>query len=79
MMNPDDVRAGLLDAIDALDHLRTALEKSVKLQSHYAGLLNMYDGGERLQFASADAWCARLVELAKAEGMESNRERKAEA
>lgn len=40
--------------------LRVALAESVKLQSHYAGLLNMYDGGQRMEFASADAWIARL-------------------
>lgn len=37
---------------DALD----ALEESVKLQSHYAELLNMHDGGERRGFRSAKAW-----------------------
>lgn len=39
-----------------------ALEKSVKLQSHYAGLLNQYDGGERMVFESADDWVKRLFE-----------------
>src|SRR5580692_8269755 len=38
------------------DRLRHALEQSVRLQSHYAGLLNQYDGGQRLQFATADEW-----------------------
>jgi hypothetical protein len=38
----------------AIDALRTSLEESVKLQSHYAMLLNMHDGGKRLQFASAE-------------------------
>src|ERR1044071_4528446 len=33
--------------------LEGALEESVKLQSHYASLLNMYDGGRRLTFPSA--------------------------
>lgn len=42
--------------------LYAALHESVKLQSHYAGLLNMHDGGERRKFESADAWIARLVE-----------------
>jgi hypothetical protein len=37
-----------------------ALEESIKLQSHYAALLNEYDGGKRLQFANADEWIARL-------------------
>jgi hypothetical protein len=46
-----------------LQTLQDALEKSVKLQSHYAELLNMHDGGERLQFADADAWIKRLNDL----------------
>jgi hypothetical protein len=44
------------------DRLRVALEESVRLQSHYAELLNMHDGGRRIGFPSADAWLARLVE-----------------
>ena len=43
--------------------LQRALEESVKLQSHYASLLNQYDGGLRLGFGSADAWIARLRTL----------------
>jgi hypothetical protein len=43
------------------ERLRAALEQSVKLQSHYAGLLNDWDGGHRLRFASADAWLERLA------------------
>lgn len=46
-----------------LEILQAALDKCVKLQSHYAELLNMHDGGRRLQFASADAWLVRLAEL----------------
>ncbi len=42
--------------------LRIALEESVKLQSHYAKLLNMYDGGQRISFATADEWITRLQE-----------------
>ncbi len=48
--------------------LRNALEKSVKLQSHYAELLNMYDGGARMQFASADDWIKRLNENGESNG-----------
>jgi hypothetical protein len=44
------------------EDLRVALEQSVKLQTHYAQLLNMHDGGERIGFASADAWITRLRE-----------------
>lgn len=43
--------------------IRKALEESVLLQSHYAGLLNMYDGGKRMEFDSADAWIKRLREI----------------
>lgn len=47
------------------DELRVALEESVKLQAHYANLLNQYDGGERRGFKDADAWVSRLKELGK--------------
>jgi hypothetical protein len=43
--------------------LQDALEKSVKLQSHYAELLNMHDGGARLTFKDAGEWINRLSEL----------------
>lgn len=42
------------------DELYYALEESVKLQSHYANLLNMYDNGERIQFKDAKEWLLRL-------------------
>jgi len=42
--------------------LRIALEESVKLQSHYAELLNLHDGGKRVGFKNADAWIERLRE-----------------
>jgi len=42
--------------------LEEALAESVRLQSHYARLLNDYDGGERRTF-TADSWLARLAEL----------------
>lgn len=45
--------------------LRTALEESVKLQSHYALLLNMHDSGERLQFSSPEKWIERLIVVGK--------------
>ena len=44
------------------DELLIALRQSVKLQSHYASLLNMHDGGERVGFKDAEAWIARLRE-----------------
>lgn len=54
-----DTRAS--DASKEYVRLRDALEQSVKLQSHYAMLLNGWDGGERSQFANADEWIARLA------------------
>ena len=39
-----------------------ALRESVKLQSHYADLLNLSDGGSRLQFNSAEDWVKRLMD-----------------
>lgn len=44
-----------------------ALEESVKLQSHYATLLNQLDGGERVTFAGPDAWIQRLRRVKDAE------------
>ena len=43
--------------------MEIALAESVKLQSHYATLLNMHDGGQRLIFKDADAWISRLREV----------------
>jgi len=57
----DDTR----DRQNELFQLRAALEASVKLQSHYAGLLNQYDGGQRLQFSSSEEWLERLAALAQ--------------
>ncbi len=47
--------------------LRVALEESIKLQAHYAKLLNMWDGGHRLIFPTADSWIARLRATVKLE------------
>jgi len=56
-------------AAGCLDHetckVWTALRESVRFQSHYAALLNDYDGGERLVFPDAESWIARLVSLRK--------------
>jgi hypothetical protein len=41
-----------------------ALDESIKLQSHYATLLNSYDGGKRLTFANSTAWIKRLKKIA---------------
>lgn len=42
------------------EELRIALDASVRLQAHYAGLLNMHDGGKRKVFKSTGAWIRRL-------------------
>jgi hypothetical protein len=51
------------DAIYEIKRLAHALEESVKLQSHYAQLLNSYDGGERIGFDNGEAWLKRLDEI----------------
>jgi hypothetical protein len=45
-----------------IGELVKALEESVKLQSHYAVLLNGWDGGQRRPFGSAAEWLERLRE-----------------
>ena len=45
------------------DELEYALEESVKLQSHYAKILNGYDGGRRLEFQSTEDWMLRLRKI----------------
>jgi hypothetical protein len=49
--------------------LESALEQSVKLQSHYAMLLNDWDGGTRLRFDSVKEWLAKLAALAQRDEM----------
>ncbi len=44
----------------AMEEIQNALEESVKLQSHYAKLLNAWDGGQRIGFKSAKEWIQRL-------------------
>ena len=48
--------------IPTYDELRIALGESLRLQAHYAHLLNMYDAGKRMQFPTIDLWLARLRE-----------------
>lgn len=43
--------------------LKYALAESVKLQSHYAMLLNAYDGGQRMTPTDSGDWIKRLKEL----------------
>jgi hypothetical protein len=44
--------------------LEGALRESVHLQSHYAGLLNAWDGGQRRTF-TLETWIVRLDEIGK--------------
>lgn len=48
-----------------VEEMAVALEESVKLQSHYAKLLNMHDGGRRLRFLTGLDWMMRLRETGK--------------
>ena len=45
---------------ERLTNLEYALEESLKLQSHYAELLNIRDGGERIKFPTVGSWLERL-------------------
>lgn len=47
------------------DQLKYALRESVQLQAHYAGLLNMYDQGKRIQFKNAEEWVEHLLLMRK--------------
>lgn len=58
--------ASLIENATGLVELKEALAESVKLQAHYATLLNQWDGGKRIVFPDAEAWLARLRELRKA-------------
>lgn len=49
------------------DELWHALEESVKLQSHYAELINMHDEGERMTFKNAKEWLLRLRRMEELE------------
>jgi len=59
----------------ATNELYEALKESLILQSHYASLLNQYDGGERKGFDSPEKWIGRLREM-KAEWTKRLRELK---
>jgi hypothetical protein len=52
-----------LDSSDSAHELMLALIESVELQSHYAKLLNMHDGGQRLQFSCVAEWIERLKKV----------------
>jgi hypothetical protein len=53
------------EAKQEMRNLWAALEESVNLQSHYATLLNMHDGGQRIGFENAQAWIDRLIDIGK--------------
>ena len=44
----------------AEDVMQIALRESLKLQAHYAQLLNDYDGGKRHIFKSVSEWIAKI-------------------
>ena len=48
------------EACDMIEDLKIALDESLRLQSHYAKLLNQYDGGKRKSFKTIKAWISRL-------------------
>jgi len=59
----------MAEAIAELNRLKrhisttdAALQESVQLQSHYAKLLNQYDGGARMVF-TVESWMDRLAAL----------------
>jgi hypothetical protein len=54
------------DVIERAALLERALQESVKLQSHYAAILNDYDGGRRRQFSSSKEWIERIENMESA-------------
>ena len=56
--------AGSSAPAGSAEELYIALREALKLQKHYAELLNMHDGGQRNSevFASPETWIARLRE-----------------
>jgi len=44
-----------------LERMKYLLKRSLKLQSHYAELLNINDGGTRLQFPTIESWELQLI------------------
>jgi hypothetical protein len=52
----------LIPAQERIAALEIALNESVKLQSHYAAILNDYDGGKRRIFSGPEEWIQRLIE-----------------
>jgi len=57
------VLAEIAEVFKAVARLQYGLNESVKLQSHYAELLNMYDHGERIQFDTSEDWLQRIEQI----------------
>jgi hypothetical protein len=57
------VLAEIAEIFKAVAQLQYGLEESLKLQSHYAELLNMYDHGERIQFDTVEEWLQRIEQV----------------
>ena len=45
------------------DEIYYALVESLRLQAHYAELLNMHDGGERMIFKDVKEWLLRIRKM----------------
>jgi hypothetical protein len=52
-----------VEEMNQIKLLESALWESLKLQSHYAKLLNQYDGGSRMTFNSVHKWITRLQNI----------------
>jgi len=55
-------------SLPTYDELRIALDESVRLQAHYAKLLNMHDAGKRMIFPTTALWLLRLRETGFIQG-----------
>jgi len=62
---PDLQRKIVAHLVSEYQCLATALAEMVKLQAHYAKLLNEYDQGERVSFPDAQTWLDRMADLGK--------------
>jgi len=51
--------------MNEIETYKIALAESIRLQSHYAKLLNIYDEGKRIQFKDSKEWIDRLKETGK--------------
>jgi hypothetical protein len=60
LVTEDLRRRGDPPAVANFAEVSEALEESVKLQSHYATLLNGHDGGRRRGFRDVEEWIQRL-------------------